>query len=361
MKKSKRIMSLLFTTIIVLGMIFATGCSSKSKALDPASSLVLTIGDSKVYLNELMYYIYAVEAEGDYYDQMYQQYFNESYWDMEYAEGVTMRDQTKQYIIDTAIMYEVLHDKAVENGYTLTEDEIAEAKNNAETIISSVSKEQLEITGFTSEVLSNVQQKLMLGEKYYSEVIEGLDINEEEITASIKYEDYRQYDTEFLFVPTTTYDETNNLVDLSEEEIKTAKESIDKALEKVKAGDDFATIVEADPLIETTELSFVYGDGTIESGFQDAAILLENDEITDTVIEAETGYYIIKMINNDSKVSYEAAIADAIASEEETQFNAIYEEILKLYETEVNNTVWDAIKMGETTIVASASTTTATE
>lgn len=357
MKKTKRIISFLFTSVLVLGMIFATGCSSKSKNLDPTNSLVLTIGDNKVYLNELMYYIYAVEAEGEYYDQMYQEYFNSSYWDMEYAEGVTMRDQTKQYIIDTAIMYEVLHDKAVDNGYTLTEEELAEANTNAETIMTGLSKEQLEITGFTTDVLSKVQQKLMLGEKYYSEILEGLDINEEEITASVKYEDYRQYDTEYLYVPTASYDETNTLISLSEEEIKAAKESIENALKKVNAGDDFATIIEADPTVQTSELGFVYGDGTIDSEFQDAAILLENGEITDKVIEAETGYYIIKMVDNNSKASYEAAVADAIAQVEEEKFDEVYDELLKLYETEVNNTVWDTIIMGKTTIVATSKTT----
>ena len=58
MKKTKRVMSFLLIGVLALGMAFTTACSKKA---DTTSSLVVTVGDNEVYLDEMMYYIYAVE------------------------------------------------------------------------------------------------------------------------------------------------------------------------------------------------------------------------------------------------------------------------------------------------------------
>jgi foldase protein PrsA len=113
-KKSKQVVSLLLVLIMAIGMTFTTGCSKKS---DPSNTLVVTVGDHKVFMDEVMYYIFNVEATGAYYDQSYQQYYGKSYWDME-AEGQTMRDKTKQYVMDTVVMYEILYEKALAEGFT---------------------------------------------------------------------------------------------------------------------------------------------------------------------------------------------------------------------------------------------------
>lgn len=336
----KKMLSLLLVTLLLIGAIATTACSKKTTTNDPSTSLVLTINDTKIYLNEMMYYIYPVEAEGDYNEQMSQEYFGISYWDMEYSEGVTMREQTKEFIIETAIMYEVLYNEAVKEGYTLTEEELAESAENAKAIMKDLPKEQLAITGFTEEILKKVQEKLLLGDKYHAKIMEGISIDEDAIAASIKYEDYKQYDTEYLYVP--TIDEE----DLSIEEARTI---LNEALEEIKGGADFEDI--ENPDIMYSELSFVYGDGTIDSNFQDAAIPLSINEITDTVIEAEDGLYIIKMMSNDSRESHEAAIEEAIFMEEDEKFMEVFDELLKSYTTEVNKPIWDTIIMGKTTIL----------
>lgn len=355
MKKTKRVMSVLLLGVLALGMAFTTACSKKA---DPTSSLVVTVGDKKVFLDEMMYYIYAVEAEGNYYDQMWQQYYGMSYWDAEYSEGITMRDQTKQYLIDTVVMYEILYDKAIEAGYSLTDEEKKEAATNADTIMSSITTEQIKVTGFSKDILTKVQEKLIIGEKYYNEIIEGLDLNVEEITATVNKADYKEYSTEYLFVPTSSYDASNQVVELSDEEKAAAKDAITEALDKVKAGEEFKTIAEADKSFETDSLSFVKGDTTVEAEYQDAAVKLAKGEYTKSIVETEYGYYIIKMIDTEATTQYDAAVSEALATAEQEGFDAAYNTLKEDYPFTVNEKIWDTIVLGNTTTVATPTTAT---
>ncbi len=350
MKKTKRIVSLLLISLLAVGMTFMAGCSKKT---EPAKSIAVTINDTDIYLNELMYYIMAVESNGAQYDAYYQQFTGTSYWDTEYSEGVTMREQAKEYVMDTAQMYEILYDKAVKAGYTLTDDEKTQAESNADQILSSISEEQLKITGFTKEVLAKVQEKLSVGGKYYQDLIDGFDIDEEEIKASINRDEYRQYNTEYLFIPTTELDENYEYIDLSEEEKAAAKTSITAALDKAKAGEEFSVITEEDDTITTSTLNFAIDDGTAEEAYQEAAVKLENDACTPDIVETETGYYIIKMVDNDSSEAYDQAVEEAISQAQEEAFDAEYQKMKEEYTVTINSDVWDPIVMGETTIVAS--------
>jgi foldase protein PrsA len=347
-KKSKKILNLLLIALLAVGMTL-TGCSKKQ---NPAESLVLTVNEQNVYLNEMMYYIYAVEASGAQWEQMYQTYYNSSYWDTEYEEGKTMRDQAKEYVMDTAIKYEIIYDKAVKADYTLTEDEKLQAESNAATILSEMTEDVLKITGFTKEILTKVQEKLMLGEKYYSKVVEDLAIDNDAIKDSIKFDDYKQYNTEYIFAATSKMDESYNAVELSDEEKAAAKTAVTDALEKVKEGAEFADIVKDNDTLTTADANFVYEDGSMETEYQDAAMKLENGDVTDSIIETETGYYIIKMVDNNSSESYDTAVSDAIATAEDEGFTAEYNKMKEDYTTTINAKVWDSIKLGNITIVA---------
>lgn len=358
-KKTKRVVSLLLVCILAIGMTFATGCSKKES--DAAGTLVVTVGDQKVYLDEIMYYIFAVEATGASYDAAYQQYYGSSYWDMEYSEGVTMRDQSKQYVMDTAIMYEILYGKAVEAGYALTDEEKTANQTKVTELLTNITEEQLKVTGFTEEVLLKTLEKVVVGEKYYNELIEGFDIDDQAITDTVNYEDYRQYDTEYLFVPTSSLDASYNKVDLSEDEKKAALDSITAALEKVNAGEEFSALAEADTKLSTDALNFVYGDTNAETAYQDAAITLENDAYSTDIVETDYGYYIIKMVNNSSTESYDEAVSAAISTAEQDAFNAEYENIKKDYATTINTEVWDTIVMGKTTLVVAATDSTTSD
>ena len=329
----------------------STTDAEKEKVTSEATGKkVITVNDATINLDELMYYIYSIEQEGNYYDQMYQSTYGTSYWDSEAEEGVTMREMAKNYVSDTAVMYEILYDKAVAAKYTLTDEEKASCVSYADQIYEALTVEQLKVTGLMKDVVVKVYEKMTLAEKYYTFITDGLNIDKKAITAGVKAEDYKQYDTKCLYVATSKYDEANKAVEMTAEELKTAEKSIDKALKSVKAGDDFATIVAADKTVLTNDITFVSGDQTVAAEYEKAAIALKANKFSDVVKTAE-GYYIIQLVDNTSTASYDTAVADAIAVVQSEGFNKEYEKLKKEYNIKIDEKVWDAIIMGETTIV----------
>ncbi|SHO50874.1 peptidylprolyl isomerase [Anaerocolumna xylanovorans] len=343
MKKSKRIISRLLIVTLIAGMMLAAGCSKKTSS---TGDLVVTINDEKLYMQDMMYFIYAMEAQG----QMYAQYYP-GYWDMD-IEGVTMREQMKQSAMDAAVMWEILYLKAKDAKYSLTDDEKATIKTNVESVMTSLKdkKEQLDLTGFTTENLTKAQEKLQIANKYYEFVVDGLNIKEDDVKSTVDRDKYRQYNTEYLFAATTKYEDSKT-VELSDKEKAAAKASIDKALTEVKAGKEFADIVKEDDSLTTSTLNFVKDDGKADEAYQTAALKLKNDAVADSVIETTAGYYIIKMKDNNNSESYDAAVKEAVTKAENDAFTKKYEdEIKKDYKITVNDKVWSKIVMGETTV-----------
>lgn len=317
---------------------------------DATGKLALSVGDATINLDELMYYIYSIEQEGNYYDQMYQSYYGMGYWDTEQEEGVTMRDAAKDYVIDTAVMYEILHDKAVEAGYTLTEEEKATCVSNSDQIYEALTVDQLKVSGLMKDVIVKVYEKMTLAERYYTFITDGLDIDEKTITDSIIKEDYKQYDTKCLYVANTKYDESYNPIEMTEEEKAKAKSSIESALEKVKAGDEYDAIVAGDETVINNDLSFVKGDQTVPTEYQDAAVALTVGN-NSGIVETTDGYYIIQLVDDSSTESYDKAVADAISAVVTEGFDKEFEVMKKDYEVTINQEVWDTIVMGNTTTI----------
>jgi parvulin-like peptidyl-prolyl isomerase len=135
---------------------------------------------------------------------------------------------------------------------------------------------------------------------------------------------------------------------MTEEELQNAKKIAEKALDMVKAGDDFETIVASDKNITTNDLKVVNADQTIASEYKEAAIALAVGAYSD-IVETSSGYYIIQLVDNTSTESYDAAVTDAITTAESEGFNKEFESLKSGYDITIEQEVWDTIIIGETT------------
>ncbi len=75
---------------------------------------------------------------------------------------------------------------------------------------------------------------------------------------------------------------------------------------------------------------------------------MNNGEIS-TVLEGEDGYYLIKMENNNDSAAYDKACEDAVQKEEDSRFETDYQTLAATYGTEVNESQWNKIKLGNYT------------
>ena len=310
-------------TVFLLGIIcFLTGCGANT---------VVKVGNEKLDLSELMYYVYQAEEEGKVYEEMYQSFFSESYWDAEYEEGKTFREVAKEDAYENGIMYTIFEQKASEAGYSLSEEEIAACEKEATEEYASLSEAQREAIGLDREAFISLKKKITLGNKYYDALMEGLEVNEDKATSRILEEEYIQYDVEYLY---------------AEE-----KELLEPYLERAIAGEDFNTMAEEQPeQLEAGYIGFLEGDYSLGEVFEKEALKLSDGELCDHIVKEEDGYYIIAMVDDDSRESYEAACEEAILNARNEAFEEAYQKIKAEFTIKKYDSEWDSLVIGELTI-----------
>ncbi len=312
---------------------------------------LLTVDGEKYSLKDLAYYFYTVEYQYNSYDQMFGG--SGAYWDMTSNEttGATMRDAAKETAINTSLYNEVLYNQATSEGYKLTDDEKKTAEDNAAKLINeSLSKAVIAKNGFTKEYLSNMLSKSALVSRYHDDKIAALNIDKEAIKAGVKFEDFKQYDVEYLFASNQKVDANNKYVAMTDQEKADALAKLNTYAEKAKTAADWSKLLPTDEKTVTyKKSSFIKTDTTFEDKLKTQLMTMNNNQITD-VYEAEDGYYVVRMINNNSSERYDSEVESAIKAKENEEFQKIYDDILSKHKYKINNNALKPLRMGNLTL-----------
>lgn len=347
MRRIKKIAALMLTGILI-GSTLLTGCGGSNMG-----KTVVKIDKTKVGMDEMMYYIYQTEQDGNYYEELYSSYFGSSYWDMAYDEERTFRDLSKEETMNSAIMYTIFEEKAKEAGYSLSEEEKAEIATDAQTFYDGLSENQKTIMNLDVKKITAIQEKVSLANKYYDEVMAGIQVDEDTAATLVSPDEWRQYDVEYIYIPNFGYDEEYNEVEFTEEQKQEAYRTISELLPKAMETEDFEELVPEDSeILETGVIGFLKGDEMFGAAFEKEALKLKNGQVADHIVEEDDGYYIIKMVNDNSTESYDEKVQDALEMMLYEEFQKVYEQIKAEYTIEINNSIWDEIVIGDITYEA---------
>lgn len=316
-------------------------------------SPLVTIDDKKYYLEDLTYQFYNTETTYNYINQLY----GGSYWDMPYNDSsdMTVRDYAKLETINNVIYEEILYNEAIASGYTLTEEEIDKIDVNVNSTLNDMglSDKFIEKNGFTPEYLKDVFTKNTLANRFKQDVIDSFDINDKEIKAGFSYNDYRQYDIEYIYISTVkTNEEDYSQVPLDDAEKKAALNKITDLREKAIDTEDWSTLIPEDEKeLQYRTSEFLAKDTNFSEDLMNTMLAMENNDITE-VVEEEDGYYVIRMINNNSTETYDRTVDEAIKEKEEEAFSEEYmNNILPKHSFELNNKAIGNLRMGRITLV----------
>ncbi|ABX41245.1 hypothetical protein [Lachnoclostridium phytofermentans] len=164
-------------------LLFALSSCSKTISLT-ADSTVVSVGETTITLDEMMYHVLLAKMQGE----LYASFLGEKdFWTKEYEPSVTMADQMKQYALDNAIKYEILYEMAENKDYSLTEEELSVSEAQAEDIEKTIPEEELKSLGLTNELIEKIQRKISLSTKYYEDYLLTLSADEKE--AKLRFEE----------------------------------------------------------------------------------------------------------------------------------------------------------------------------
>ncbi|MDF2800445.1 MAG: hypothetical protein K0S61_348 [Anaerocolumna sp.] len=323
-KKNRSFRKRLLCVLLAGIMLLAVGCSGKYPEPD---SLVLTVDDSKIYMNEMMYHVMLEKLQGD----LYASYLGDktgAYWEMEADNGKTMREAAKDQAMENAVKYELFYQMAREDNYSLTEEEKNISTDKVENILKNIPADQLNEYGLTKEKLVVIQEKITAATDYYNKFVDTM-IDKDAIKASINAEDYEQYDIEYIY---GTTDQKDIILEL---------------LDKANVDSDFGDLVK-DTGLNSGRLTFLKGDNTFgeEDNLEGVITSMEAKSVSD-LVETVKGFYIIKLKSNVSTSEYDKAVKDAIDAALSQVFDKNYDKLKKDHKITVNNKVWKQVVIGE--------------
>ncbi|MDD4112270.1 MAG: hypothetical protein PHC56_04460 [Herbinix sp.] len=335
-RKSLVLIALLF---VLFSIPFSLSACSKNKT-------IVEIDNTKLTLDDFLYDIYLLEQEREIWNNNYKEGLGVDYWDYAY-EGITMEQLAKDTIMTRVVLYDILSKQAKKDGYTLNDDELAATEANVDKLIASMTAEQLHGTGMDRDILITAFNKLTLGDKYYMAISDDFDINEDAIKSTIDPDEYREYQTECLYIPTAEVS-YQNITPYDEDKLDEAYDRIQDIKELTLKGTEFDEVLEQVEGAIHYNRSFILSDNTAEEEYKEAAKALDNGDFSD-VVTTNFGHYIIHMLDNNSSVRYEKAIQDAIQAEKTALFKIHYDELLLEYDITINSEYWDTLDLGSIT------------
>ena len=310
---------------------------------------ILSIKGDKYKMDDLTYYFYNIESQYESINQMFG-----GYWDMTFDENssTTVRDMAKDEAIQSALYTEILYKEAVSQGYTLTEEEKTALDANVDNLLTNVIPEAVaEKNDFDKEYLTEALRKSMLVESFKKDKINSFAIDEAAIKAGVSQEDYRQYDIEYLFISNTKTDDEGTSVDLTEEEKTAAKDRLAGLVAQAKTTDTWTTLVpEGDTELIYQESFFTTIDTKFEETFKTMMMSMNNGDVSE-VYETENGWYLVRMINNNSTESYDAEVESQIKAAQDEAFQELYQEIAATNDYKINYGALKSVIMGNHTLV----------
>lgn len=310
--------------------------------------VILTVDGDKYNMEDLAYYFYGVESQYDYINQLY----GGTYWDtIDQNSGLSNRELAKQKIMSTALYTEVMYREAIAKGYSLTAEEIATNNTDITTMLTDEnSKALVKKNHFTQKYLSNIMGKATLVARYRKDVVDTLDVDDKAIEAGFKFEDYRQYDIEYLHISTKTTQDDGTSVAMTEAEKTAAYDKIKAVYESALTTKDWSTLIpEGETELKYQTNNFIKSDTKFSEEFETKLMGMENNAVSE-IYEAEDGYYIVRMINNNSKEAYDTKVKEAITAAEDSAFANVYVGILPEHKYKINEKELSKITVGSITL-----------
>lgn len=345
---------IIVVTVIIVAVIFGNQSKKSDKKNDSKTEtneedVIITIGNEKFSLADMMYYVYTEEENGALYDSIYLSFYGESYWDMadEENDNKTGEQLAKENIIASVEQDSIFYQEAIAAGYTLTDEDKEIAQSNYDEFCSYLTDDQKKVTGMGDELLEYFQRQEVIA-KYEENMLADSDYDYDKVIASVSKEDCREYNYEYYCIYKTDDEDNEYPVATMNEYLAT----LNDLQSKLTADTDMESLLTNDmaAYIEYSDDYIVEEDGEAYGSYKgvdcDAVIKdLKNGEVSD-VIETDFAYYVFRMSDNNSTEYYDEMLDEAVTSAKNEVFSTLVSQLSPNYDIVLNEEIWNNIAIG---------------
>ena len=269
-------------------------------------SYVATVNGEKIKTGEYNYYL-EVQKQTMLQSATAANISEDTFWATPIA-GEDAKEYAKKLAMSALKEMKIQYVKAKEAKVSLTKDEIASIDSYIQTsIIDTMGENRIKANKafeaeytFTIDDLRSVQIQNYTIQKYWTEGITEEDANVD--TYYTSNPEWYKEDSQMRAGLEEAVWARHILIMVAEtatqEEKDAAKKKAEDLIVKLKAGEDFATLANAnseDTGSNTRGGDYVFGKGRMHVEFEEAAFALNPGQITETPVLTESGYHILKL------------------------------------------------------------------
>lgn len=290
-----------FAVIVIIAIGLVIYFSTAAKVVATVDGEKITEGEFKYYLEvQKQYMFYNAQLEDS-------NITEESFWATKIG-GEDAIEVAKKKAIDELKNVKIQYKKAKEANIKLTKDDLASIDDSIDSIIDSMgngnkikaNKAVKEQYGFTLDDLRNVQMQATIVQDYKNQEVSKISDADIEEYYKNNTDAYKQ-DTSYRYGAEEAVWAKHILIKVSKDATQEEKdEALKKAeglIDKLDAGEDFATLAKENSEDGSAQWGgdYLFGKGKMVKEFEEAAFALKPGEYTKKPVSTEYGYHIIKL------------------------------------------------------------------
>ena len=252
------------------------------------------------------------------YQNIYGSAYGLNLWDYDYSkieEGASLEDYVKDVTLSELANIMCMEQLAKQQELTLTEEELQKVNAAADEYYKSLSRKEISYIGLDKNELKSFYEKYALAQKLYNSLTQG--INEE------------------------VSDDEARVIRIQQIYVK-SEETATQVQQKLANGEKFDSL--ASNYNEAGVIERNLARGEYPEVVDNVVFHLDNGEESG-MITTEQGYYFIKCLNKFDEELTEANKENIIVKRRKEQFDDKYIEFVETSQFELNESVWDDIKV----------------
>lgn len=314
--------------------IFTTGCGKEKEV---KYNSMATFDGKKIDYNLVKFMASYQQAKTE---KKLRESLGEDMWSVDYmADGITLLDNIKNELMENLHSMLVMEANAPDYGITLSDVEKKKIEISAQEFMDSNSKELINITGASKEVVERYLELYTIYYKMYKEIGKNVDTNVADMDMKQKTISYVTFS---YYTGKTKSDGTKEKLENKEIALLSGKA---KEVQE-KAAIDFDGTMKAENLeIKTKTYGNAVSDiaGLDEQLLRAAERLGQDGDISEVVTGAD-GYYIVRLDKLRDEKATEAKKVEIIKKRQETFFQTELEKLSKKHVFTINVPAWETIQ-----------------